>query len=123
VAKRKRMTCMVRGCGRTLRRKACPVHGKGAMAASSAVKAVLSANAAAIAKAATAPSVRAGASAPEGRAEAGIAFLAKAAKAGPAQESVRELLVREMAVGNPYDPRDREAAWKTAHAWLYRGTS
>jgi hypothetical protein len=79
---KKKMTCM--SCGRTLRRRACPVHGKAGMAPAAAVKATLAANAAV--KAASGPS-----------------FLAKNAAPRPqtAEDVRRERLKRAMIDPDP----------------------
>jgi hypothetical protein len=94
---KKRMTCLA--CGLTLRRKACPVHGKAGMAPASAVKATLSANAAVV------------------KAAAGRSFLAKSAAPRPrmqtAEEARRETLMRDL-YRSP-DPAMREGLWRAAH--------
>jgi len=87
-------------CGLTLRRKACPVHGKGGMAPAAAVKATLTANAA-VAK------------------PAGSSLLAKRAAPRPqtAEDVRREALMRQM-YSSP-DPAMREGLWRAAHPDLY----
>jgi hypothetical protein len=97
---KKRMTCMVPLCGRTLRRKACPVHGRGAMVASRAVKSVLTANAAGLAKAAA----------------GGGTVLAK--QAGEDLGAVRALMVRQMEAAVAHDPAAREGARRQRDAWM-----
>ena len=97
MAKKRRMTCM--GCGRTLRGRKCPVHGKSGMAATKAVKTTLAANAA-VAKA------------------AGGSLLTKSAGSRPqtAEDLRRERLKRDLY--HP-DPQWREGAWRQMHPDIY----
>lgn len=91
-AKRPYATCL--SCGANLRKsqKACTACGRANMARNEAVKASI-----------------------------GAALLAKSAGASPgyqmADDARRERLIRDM-YRSP-DPAYREAAWRSAHPWLY----
>ena len=82
-------------CGRTLRGKKCPVHGKSGMAATKAVKTTLAANAA-VAKA------------------AGGSLLAKSAGSRPqtAEDVRRQALIRDLYAP---DPSVRNGAYYLVH--------